>query len=59
MTVWSDIFGIKRIAKRKIRVEKIELKLIMSYIAIGYLGALIFLAYMKNFMIAVHRAGTF
>ena len=34
--------SIKRIAKRKIRVEKIELELIMSDVAIRYLGALIF-----------------
>ena len=34
MSVCSDIFSIKRIAKRKIRVEKIELELIMSNIAI-------------------------
>ena len=39
----SDIFVIKRISKQKIRVEKIKIKLIMSDIAIGYLGALIFL----------------
>ena len=39
----SDIIVIKRIAKRKIRVEKVELELIMSDITIGYLGALIFL----------------
>ena len=46
----SDFFFIKKsIAKRKIRVEKIELELIMSDIAIGYLGALIFFAkYEKN-----------
>ena len=55
----SDAFFIKIIAKRKIRVEKIELELIMSDIAIGYLGALIFFANMKNFMFTVHRAGTF
>ena len=33
---------IKIIAKREIRVEKIEPELIMSDIPIGYLGALIF-----------------
>ena len=55
----SDFFFIKRIAERKIRVEKIELELTMSDIAIGYLGALIFLANMKNFMVTVLRAGTF
>ena len=50
---------IKRIAKRKIRVEKIELELIMSDIAIRYLGALIFFVNMKIFMVIVHLAGTF
>ena len=34
----SDIFSIKRIAKQKIRVEKIELEVIMSDVAIEYLG---------------------
>ena len=38
----SDIFVIKRIAKLKIRFEKIGLELIMSAIANGYLGAPIF-----------------
>ena len=38
----------KRTAKRKLRVEKIDLELIMSDIAIGYLGgALIFFANLK------------
>ena len=55
----SDIFFIiKKIAKRKIRVEKIELELIMSEITIGYLAALIPFANMKNFMVTVRRAGT-
>ena len=44
----SDIFVIKRIAKRKIRVEKVELEVIMSDIAIGYLGALIIFAIKKK-----------
>ena len=47
ISVCSDFF-IKRIAKRKIRVENIELELIMSDIVIGYLGALIFFANMKK-----------
>ena len=55
----SDIFVIKRIAKRTKRVEKIELELIKSDIAIGYLGALIFFAIRKIFMVTVHRAATF
>ena len=38
----SDIFVIKRIAKQKIRLEKIGLELIMTDIANGYLGALTF-----------------
>ena len=38
------IFFIKRIAKRKIRLKKIELELIVSDIAIGFLGALILFA---------------
>ena len=38
ISVCSDFFSIKRIAKRKIRVEKIELELIMRDIAIGYLA---------------------
>ena len=57
--VRSDAFYIQIIAKRKIRVEKIELELIMSDIAIGYLGALIFFANMGNFVVTVRRAGTF
>ena len=52
-------FFIKRIAKRKIMVEKIELELIMSDMAIGYLGALIFFANLKKNMVTVHRVGTF
>ena len=40
-------------------VEKIELELIMSDVAVRYLGALIFFAYLKNFMVTVCRAGTF
>ena len=59
ISVCSDIFPIKRIAKRKIRVEKIELELIMSDIAIGYLGALIFFANSKKIMVTVCRAGSF
>ena len=59
LSVRSDAFFIKRIAKRKKRVEKIELELIMSDFAIGYLGALIFFANMKYFMVTVHTAGTF
>ena len=43
---YSDIFVIKRIAKRKIRFEKIVLELIMSDIANGHLGALIFLPWL-------------
>ena len=50
---------IKRIAKRKKRVEKIELELVMSDFAIGYLDALIFFANLKMFMVTVCRAGTF
>ena len=44
----SDIFVNKRFAKRKIRVEKIELELIMSDIVMGHLGALIFFAIKKS-----------
>ena len=40
-------FSIKRIVKLKIRVEKIELELIMSDVAIRYLGALTFLPIWK------------
>ena len=47
--------SIKRISKRKKRVENIELELIMSDIAIGYLGALISFASMKYFMFTLHR----
>ena len=50
-------FSIKRIAKRKMRVEKIELEL--SDVAIRYLGALIFFANLKKNMVTVCRAGTF
>ena len=59
ISVCSDIVFINRIAEQKIRVEKIELELIMSDIAIGYLGALTFLANLKNFMVTVRRMGTF
>ena len=41
------------------RVEKIELELIMSDVAIRYLGALIFFANMKKIIISVCGAGTF
>ena len=44
----SDIVVIKINAKRKIRVEKIELESIMSGTTIGYLSALIFFAIMKK-----------
>ena len=47
------------IAKRKMRVEKIELELIMSDIAIRYLGALIFFSNLKKIMVTVCRAVTF
>ena len=50
---------IKGIAKQKIRVEKIELESIMSDIAIGYLGALIFFSNLKKIMVTLHRAATF
>ena len=59
ISVCSVIFFIKRISKRKIRVEKMELELIVSDIAMGYLGALIFFSNMKNVIVAVRRAGTF
>ena len=36
-----------------------ELALIMSDIAIGYLGALILFCQMKKFMVTVRRAATF
>ena len=55
----SDIVVIKINAKRKIRVEKIELESIMSGTTIGYLSALIFFAIMKKIMVTVRRAGTF
>ena len=45
----SDFFFIKRVVKRKISVEKIELESIMSDIAIGYLGALIFFCQYEKF----------
>ena len=51
-------FSIKRTTKRKIRVEKIELELIMSDVAIRYLGALIVFANLKNVMVTVWKAGT-
>ena len=50
---------IKRIAKLKIKVEKIELELIMSDVTVRYLGALILFANLKNVMVTVSRAGTF
>ena len=50
---------IKRIAKLKIRVEKIELELIMRNVAVRYLGALILFANLKNVMVTISRAGTF
>ena len=56
---FSDIFVIKRIAKRKLSVEKIELEVIMSDIAVGYLCALIIFAIKKMFMVTVRRASTF
>ena len=59
ISVCSDIFFIKIFAKRKIRLKKIEPELIMSDIAIGYLGALIFFANMKKIMVTVRRAGSF
>ena len=49
----SNIFVIKIIAKRKKRVENVELEFIMSDIAYRYLCALIV------FMVTVVRAGTF
>ena len=41
------------------RVEKIELELIMNDVAIRHLGALIFLDNLKKIMVTVCRAGTF
>ena len=38
---------------------KIELELIMSDVAIRYLGALIFFVNLKYFMVTICRAGTF
>ena len=55
----SDIFVINRIAKRKIRFEKIGLELIISDIANGCLGALIFYAIKKTIIVTVLRVGTF
>ena len=57
--LYALVFFIKIIVKRKIRVEKIELELIMSDIEFGYLGDLIFFANMNNNMVTVHRAGYF
>ena len=44
-------FVIKRITKRKIMVEMIELELIKSDVAIRYLGALIFFVNLKKIMV--------
>ena len=41
------------------KTPKIELEIIMSDVAIRYLGALIFFVNLKNFMVAICRAGTF
>ena len=60
ISVCSDIsFPLKELPNEKIRVEKIELELIMSDVAIRYLGALIFFANLKKIMFTVCRAGTF
>ena len=56
---YSDSVVIKRIAKRKIRFEKIGLELIISDIANGCLGALIFYAIKKRIIVTVLRMGTF
>ena len=41
------------------KTPKIELELIMSDVAIRYLGALIFLVNLKYFMVTICRTGTF
>ena len=41
------------------KMPKIELEIIMSDVAIRYLGALIFFVYLKNFIVTICRAGTF
>ena len=49
ISVCSDTaFQLKDVPNAKIRVEKIELELIMSDVAIRYLGALIFFANLKK-----------
>ena len=60
ISVCSDVyFPLKELPNEKIGVEKIELELSMSGVAIRYLGALIFMANLKTFMVTVCRAGTF
>ena len=67
-SLWSQgylwalmLFFIQSIAKRKIRVEKMELELIMSDIAIGYLGYLCsdLFANRKKIMVTGRREGSF
>ena len=41
------------------KTPKIELEIIMSDVAISYLGALIFFVNLKNYMVTICRAGTF
>ena len=49
ISVCSDIsFPLKELPNEKMRVEKIERELIMSDIAIRYLGALVFFANLKK-----------
>ena len=41
------------------KTPQIELEIIMSDVAIRYLGALIFFVNLENFMFTIGRAGTF
>ena len=57
----AELWSINTMSGDKTRSKgsKIELELIMSDVAIRYLGALIFFVNLENVMVTICKAGTF